>query len=1232
MKKLRYILLFAVLLSSCGMMAETITRDLITSADQLSSNASDRDEGQDFGALIDNDPETFWHSDWHSQVSDTHYLQVALTEPVEGDLYIYVQRRRIGTDHVTKLGVHGSNDAKNWTAIEDVELGNVDYGAEYTTPAISMRGASYRYLRFYILESDRGHIFGHFAEFHLTEVCERGDGEPNEWVDKFHELLEQAQQAYDEASGSVTKSVLTSADQLSSNASDIQEGQNIGALIDDNPNTFWHSDWHSQVSDTHYLQVALSEPIQDHLSIYVQRRNTANDHVTQLDIYGSNDEEEWTHVDNAILGNAYAGMEYTTPPISLKGGTYSYLRFYITGTTDSRGFGHFAEFHLNQLRIYGENKLLDLGTVGDELHALIEAGNAASDWKINENMYNTLKQKLDEFLAAIKELGEETGVLQSVDKIRQGSTYTIRGVDGRGYLVYNPEATTSWVSVLGVTKADELLGNELYKNEPDLAREKNVWQFIRYQDEWYLYNPEARKFVTSDGTTAYKLSATPAPVHVIAVGDGTFAINGVNDDSQSDLFACIDLTKEVKPLQRGVLSDEATHLIIEKAQIHPASVDVYARLQEMRLPQSLDQLTNLPTIYINTFDNQYIGSKTVYKYANLWRVDGDKVERYDSLEIRGRGNSTWGLAKKPYRIKFLDKEKFLGSERANAKSWTLMANHADKTLIRNAVASYIGTQLGQVFTPAASFVDLYLNDKYLGNYQVSDQVQIKKKRINIVEQEEPATADSDISGGYLLEIDGTAGGDPVNFGSVGGTPVSIKSPDETVINWDQRNYIQNFYNDFETRALSENYADPQNGYRAIVDSTSLASWFLTVEYCGNPDGFYSIYLYKNQADDHLYFGPIWDYDIAFNNCNRIGETTDKMMTYDGYRTGAVGRWLDNMWRDPWFQNLTGRVWHKAVREGLVENTINYIDSMAVVIDESQKKNFEIWPLDGHVYNEITLWSTYQEGVDYLKKFVVEHADYMNTIIPDPDSEIEDPTQQIEVLDSHYYTIYNIGTDCPTDVSDDLGVCIWEEDEQRKETQQWYLESAGNDNYRIISRGSNLAITDMASGSAGNYNPGSNLHLQEVDKSNKRQLWHFVPCADNWVIENVETHLAWNNSNGGSDNGNPVLSWKNDQDNAAKPTRQWNICVADERLGDSIASTEDDPDYRIVYNPDTHEIRVRVAFGGEVPAGTMALYNMGGQRLMTGALARPMNVGGLTSGVYILRWTCQGKQRAIKVRI
>ena len=72
-------------------------------------------------------------------------------------------------------------------------------------------------------------------------------------------------------------------------------------------------------------------------------------------------------------------------------------------------------------------------------------------------------------------------------------------------------------------------------------------------------------------------------------------------------------------------------------------------------------MTNLTHLYIDTFDGKDINSKTVELYCKMLMVrEDDQVEYFDSVLIRGRGN---------------------------AKKWTLLANHGDKALFRNTLAS-----------------------------------------------------------------------------------------------------------------------------------------------------------------------------------------------------------------------------------------------------------------------------------------------------------------------------------------------------------------------------------------------------------------------------------------------------------------------------------------------------------------------------------------------------------------
>lgn len=654
--------------------------------------------------------------------------------------------------------------------------------------------------------------------------------------------------------------------------------------------------------------------------------------------------------------------------------------------------------------------------------------------------------------------------------------------------------------------------------------------------------------------------------------------------------------------------------------------------------QDVVQLSNLPTLYIDTYDGGAITSKSTYKWAKMWRVDGDSIAYYDSLQIRGRGNSTWNLSKKPYRIKFPKKQKFLGKHYANAKNWTLLANHVDKTLLRNALASFIAKRLGQTFVPAAFHVDVVLNGGYIGNYQISDHVDVHKRRVDIYEQEDVVTdSEANITGGYLLQYDGLSSRDPVYFPTeMTQGAVSIKSPDENVINERQKDYIKNYVNSFERKLLGNSYRDPEQGYRAVIDSLSMASYFLTVEYCANADGYYSIYFYKDCDDPKLYFGPCWDYDIAFNNCHRLGELTEKMMINSAYSASQGRRWFSRVYSDPWFKQLSGRIWHRAIVDGLMYDALAFVDSVAQRIDESQQLNFQRWDITQRTWDELMLFSTYQEGVDYLKQFLVDRAAYLYSQLPNPEGlpfPNREPGRNPLGIDlTRAYYIYNVGTNYPIDFLSDGSnlVCGWEYDDSRKASQQWRIEPVTGDYYRIVSTDSRLAITDMAQEDGDGYAIGAQLQLTETDEADDRQLWKFVPTAGSYCIVGKQTLLAWNNSHGAANNGNPILSWKNDADNAAKTTRQWRLVEGDE-LPDRIdlALAEDDIDYRITYSPEREEVFIRIPNDAKNREGIVRLFDLQGKCLATGSADQPLSVAGLPRGVYLLGWTVQGHSRSIK---
>ena len=380
--------------------------------------------------------------------------------------------------------------------------------------------------------------------------------------------------------------------------------------------------------------------------------------------------------------------------------------------------------------------------------------------------------------------------------------------------------------------------------------------------------------------------------------------------------------------------------------------------------QQYKRVSNLPHIYIYTFNNVPITSKVNYVYSTMYYVDEDDVvTKYDSMQIRGRGNSTWNLSKKPYRIKFQEKQKFLGKGYANAKKWTLLANAGDKTLMRNAVTSLMGDFLGLKNNPAHKFVDLTLNGKYIGNYQISDQVEVRPHRVNITEQDYPLTEESDITGGYLLEVDGSQDGNCFTTSRYS-VPIRIHYPDEEEISPEQNEYIREYMRNFETVLSSSSFADPEKGYRAMVDSVSLANWFVATEVSGNIDGYYSTYFYKEQQDSLLYWGPLWDYDIAYANDNRKGDTSRQLMTDVGY--GQTKMWVNRMWEDPWFARLVCRRLKEAVDDGLQDYLLSKIDSIQSLLAESQELNYNKWGISTRMLRERVLYSSYDQYVGDLR--------------------------------------------------------------------------------------------------------------------------------------------------------------------------------------------------------------------------------------------------------------------------
>lgn len=155
--------------------------------------------------------------------------------------------------------------------------------------------------------------------------------------------------------------------------------------------------------------------------------------------------------------------------------------------------------------------------------------------------------------------------------------------------------------------------------------------------------------------------------------------------------------------------------------------------------------------------------------------------------IRGRGNSTWTVQKKPYKIKFETAQDLFGM--GKSKEWALMANALEITLMKNRIISWLGEHMGMPFTPQMVPVDLVLRgssgtELYLGSYTLSETVDVEESRVDIKKLKkntEAETGENNITGGYLISLyNNTQDSDePRNavFQTDGGLEYYIRTPE-----------------------------------------------------------------------------------------------------------------------------------------------------------------------------------------------------------------------------------------------------------------------------------------------------------------------------------------------------------------------------------------------------------------------------------------------------------------------
>ncbi len=298
--------------------------------------------------------------------------------------------------------------------------------------------------------------------------------------------------------------------------------------------------------------------------------------------------------------------------------------------------------------------------------------------------------------------------------------------------------------------------------------------------------------------------------------------------------------------------------------------------------------SNLPIVVIDTFGGAIppSGSTLLQLGASVF-IDTDNVTGRASIigpadyagrgGIRSRGNSSSGFPKQQYKFETWDEDNIdlkttlLGFP--TESDWILHAPWSDRTLMRNHFIYNLSRDVGQ-YASRTKFFELYINQSgdptidashYLGVYVLMEKIKRDPKRVDIERVDPFDNNFPEVSGGYLFKKDWD---DREGFNtSIYDDFLQYVDPDGSELNQTQKDWVENWFTDFETALSGPGFADPINGYAKYIDCESFIEHHILVELSKNVDGFIlSTYLYKDR-EKKLVMGPIWDYNGALGGAN-----------------------------------------------------------------------------------------------------------------------------------------------------------------------------------------------------------------------------------------------------------------------------------------------------------------------------------------------------------------------------
>lgn len=364
--------------------------------------------------------------------------------------------------------------------------------------------------------------------------------------------------------------------------------------------------------------------------------------------------------------------------------------------------------------------------------------------------------------------------------------------------------------------------------------------------------------------------------------------------------------------------------------------------------------SNLPVITITT-DSPLNAQEKVTAHMKMEGYDG-------AIGIKLRGNSSLAFNQKKYTVETRDadgkelKVDLMGMPAGS--DWVLLCPYNDVSMVRDPLAFNLWREMGH-WGPRTQMVEVLMDGEYLGIYIFSEAIKRGEGRVEIPKLRKTDTEGTELTGGYILRID-TYNEDDATFPSkVPGIGEGIMTsqitwsciyPKKKNLQPEQLAYIQQYIDETEQAIQSDDFADPQRGYAKYIDVPSFVDYFIHTELSLNADGFKrSAYFYKERQNadgtgGKLFAGPVWDYNLAYGNCNFCNANKIDAWCFEGGNTQPTPALWQRLLQDPAFRKAVKTRYQSLRKTVLSDKAINtYIDNHAKLVAAAKERHFKEYP-------------------------------------------------------------------------------------------------------------------------------------------------------------------------------------------------------------------------------------------------------------------------------------------------